>query len=92
MLKKYYTVFDSAAKAYLEPFLARGRGEAIRSFSDAINTEGHPFNRHPDDYTLYEIGSFNEDTGEVKGDRHESLGNAVEFIERSSSPQLGLAN
>lgn len=82
MMKRIYTVYDSAAEAYLEPFFARSHGEAVRSFEDAVNTEGHPFQRHPDDYTLYYIGTFTEDSGAILGDNHVSLGNGPELVAR----------
>jgi hypothetical protein len=79
---KVYTVYDHAAEAYLEPFFLPTRGTAIRSFAQAVNQDGHSFNQHPDDYTLYEIGEFDPSRGTVTGTEHVSLGNAVEFLNR----------
>lgn len=86
MKQKAYTVFDHAAEAYLEPFFAPTRGVAIRSFTEAVNSEGHTFAKHPEDYTLYEIGTYDPSTGVIEGNRHESLGNAVEFVSRPHGP------
>lgn len=55
-----YTVFDSAAKAFLQPFFARSKGEAIRSFTDVVNTNDHQFNKHVHDYSLFHIGSYDD--------------------------------
>lgn len=61
---KMCAVFDSAAKAYLPPFFLPELGMAHRMFMDGVNSEGHEWNRHPEDYALYHIGSFENTTGE----------------------------
>lgn len=63
MISKVYSVLDKAVNAFLPPFFARARGEAIRSFSEAANDEKHQFRRHLDDYVLYELGEFNDAAG-----------------------------
>lgn len=60
-----FAVFDSKAGAYLEPFFAPTRGVAMRSFEAACLSEGHSFARHAEDYTLFEVGEFHEDSGLV---------------------------
>lgn len=58
-----FSVFDSAAKLFMQPFFARTRGEAMRSFMDACSDEKHQFSRHAMDYSLYVVGQFDEDDG-----------------------------
>ena len=57
---KVFTVYDSKAEAYLPPFYARSTGDAIRRFSDTANDVSHDFNKHAADFTLFEIGEFDE--------------------------------
>lgn len=37
----------------------------IRSFADEVNrnAEDNPYNKHPEDYALYALGTFNDQTG-----------------------------
>ncbi len=59
------SVKDRAAEAYARPMFVPSSGVAIRSFSDEINrsdTENQLYN-HPDDFDLYEFGSFDDSTG-----------------------------
>lgn len=58
-------VRDSAVGAYMQPFTAQSRGAAVRAFVDAVNDGSTPMNKHPEDYELFEIGEFNEETGVV---------------------------
>lgn len=84
-----FSVFDSAANAYTQPFFERSLGTAIRAFQDACQTEGHQFWKHAADYTLFHIGVWNEDTGKVTMlDAHVPLGNGLEY----RSPELEIQN
>lgn len=60
-----YSVYDKAAKAFLQPFFSNARGLALRSFMDAVADEKHQFARHAEDYTLFCIGQFHDETGEL---------------------------
>lgn len=73
-----YSVFDSKAEAYLRPFFAPTRGLAIRSFADAINDKASDMAKHAADYTLFEIGEFDDSTGLLTS-KLESLGNALTY-------------
>lgn len=80
---KVYTVWDSASDAFLQPFYTQSKGQAIRSFTDAANDSGHQFCKHPEDFTLFELGEFNEqDAKFVLHPSPVSIGLAVEFKKR----------
>ena len=75
------SVFDSAVGAYSPPIFAKSKGEAIRSFSDACNDSSTAMSKHPQDYILFELGSFDELTGQFHTlDAPKSLGVAIEFV------------
>lgn len=62
-----YSIFDKKAECYLNPFFARAPGEAHRIFSDACQRkeEGNLIAMHPEDYDLYQVGSFDTLVGEM---------------------------
>lgn len=65
MIQYICTVKDRAADAYGRPMFVPSTGVAIRSFSDEINrnnAENQLYN-HPDDFDLYELGQFDDNTG-----------------------------
>lgn len=55
-------VRDSAVDAFMRPFFVPTTNFAIRSFQDACKQEA-AFKEHPEDFTLYELGDFDEETG-----------------------------
>ena len=58
-------VRDRQLNAYMRPFTAQTRGQAIRSFRDEVNRQGSELNTHPEDYELYQLGTFDEETGVI---------------------------
>lgn len=63
MKLQVYTVMDKAVNAFLQPFFCRAKGEAIRSFTDAVNDPKNNFSRHSSDYTLVHLGEFDDASG-----------------------------
>lgn len=63
MKLQVYTILDSAVGAFLQPFFCRTKGEAVRSFSDAVNDEKSTFNKHVMDYTLFALAEFDDASG-----------------------------
>lgn len=60
---KIFSVYDKAVKAYLPPFMCRAHGEAVRSFTEAVNDPAKSFGRHATDYLLVYLGEFDDGTG-----------------------------
>lgn len=80
MVHKIYTVYDSKAETYLPPFFMRSKGEALRAWIQAVNDEQTQFNKYPADFTMFELGEFDDVTGVINNHlAKQSLGNALEF-------------
>lgn len=60
MKVKVFSVFDSKVGAFQQPFFARTAGEALRMFENAVRDSNSGFHAHPGDYSLFEIGSFDD--------------------------------
>lgn len=65
-MKKVFVVHDSKAEAYGMPMFMDSTGVAMRSFTDEVNrTDGQSMvAQHPEDFTLFEIGQYDEQKGE----------------------------
>ncbi len=85
MIQKLFSVFDSKAEAFLNPFYCPTSGLAIRSFEQAANEEGHQFHMHAGDYTLFELGEWNADSGQTTNHKAPiNHGLAITFINNNS--------
>lgn len=57
--KLVFMVYDQAAETFVgEPFFEVTCGTAERAFGHAVMQEGHPFNQHPEDFSLWEVGAY----------------------------------
>ena len=59
------SIKDRAADAFGRPFFVPAVGIAIRGFQDKVNRQdkdNQVFN-HPDDFDLYELGMFDDESG-----------------------------
>lgn len=66
MTVQMYTVFDSAIGAYNAPFTARNDLHAKRILEHETKRAGSDIGKKPTDYTLFHIGEFDEDTGQIR--------------------------
>lgn len=82
MILQCYSVHDKAVGAFLQPFYMRSRGEAIRSFMDAVNAENSQFARNAGDYELYQCGEWEDGTGIFSSHPPERVISALECIKR----------
>lgn len=63
---KIFSIFDSKAAAYMTPFTLQSSAHAIRQISELmLSREASPFSDYPEDFTLMEIGSWDQLTGEI---------------------------
>lgn len=70
MMVRIYAVYDKKAEAYLAPFTFPHDGQALRAFSDTVNDESTQFYRHADDFDLYSLGTFDQESGEFQNEKH----------------------
>lgn len=62
---RLFTIRDSKAESYMTPFFSRNAETALRSVTEAVSAPEHEFNRHSEDYSLWEIGGWSDVTGEL---------------------------
>ena len=71
MIQTICAVRDKATDAFGRPIFVATAAVGIRSFQDEINRDSpdNAFHVHPDDYDLYDLGTFDDNTGHF--DLHE---------------------
>lgn len=76
-----FSIFDSKAEAFIQPFYAPTKAVGVRSFAHACNSPETDFHKFAGDYTLFHIGSFDSATGQIEqSDTHENLGLGISHI------------
>jgi len=75
-----YTIYDTASGAYMRPFFGQSDGQAVRSFKDISTDADHEIGKHPEDYSLWRIGAFNDQTAKIDPEDKECLATALELV------------
>lgn len=68
MIKNLYSVYDSKAKTFCNPFVSQNDQTALRDFAYAANDVSTPIGQHPTDYSLFRLASFDDESGFVLTD------------------------
>lgn len=75
-----YPVYDQKIERYANPFFMQTQGQALRAWLDATSDTSTQFAKHPADYTLFEIGTYDDETGQFTNHVTPiSKGTALEF-------------
>lgn len=60
-----FAILDSKAGTHGPLFLYRTVAEALRAFGHALTDEGSTMASHPEDFTLFHLGHFHQQTAEI---------------------------
>ena len=82
-----FAIHDSKAEAYMQPFFTQATGVAIREFTKLSNDETHPIGQNPTDYTLFYLGTWDQWTGDIKGDIPKAVVNGKDVQDKIQIPQ-----
>jgi hypothetical protein len=87
-----YAIYDNTAKAYMQPFYMHNHALAVRAFTDQVNSEqDNPIKNHPDQFTLFHIGEFDDKTGNLELREHQSLGKALSYKKETTYEKTNIA-
>ncbi|AYP28836.1 MAG: nonstructural protein [Microviridae sp.] len=80
MKYKIFSIYDTKAGAWLDPFVSVNEAVAARHFENGTNQEGTNLYKNPEDFTLYLIGEWDDETGiAVSNETKKNLGMAAAY-------------
>lgn len=83
MKTKCYSVFDTKAAVFGAPFFSPKDGLAVRMFTDLVNDRSTTVGRHPEDFTLYVVGEFDDETGTIASQKPVALVTASSLVRQA---------
>jgi hypothetical protein len=87
-VQKMYAVYDVKSGLYFSPHFLQSDGVAIRSFSTACEDTQTEFNKFPEDFSLFHIGSFNTENGEIIPEQPKQICTASEFVKKLTATEI----
>lgn len=92
MFDLIFTIYDSQSESFCNPMYFVHKGHAVRAFTEAVNDSKTMYARYPSAFTMFHIGQFDRSTGLITLlPSPVSIGNAVEFVNSSSSTIVPLS-
>jgi len=66
MILKIFSIRDAKSSLFHAPFYKISHGEAERDFRTASNDEKSTLNKYPEDFDLYYLGEYDDNTGKFQ--------------------------
>lgn len=86
---RVFSAHDSKLSIFLPPFFVQHLGQALRMWEDSVNSPDTLVAKHPSDFVLYEIGTFDDEHGVLTSHTpHQRVASALEVIKKPSEPSL----
>jgi len=63
MNTKIFSIYDEASQAYMMPFFSPQNASAIRAVVTQLKDPNSMLAQHPEDFTLYAIGHYDDQLG-----------------------------
>lgn len=82
-----YAIFDTASGCYQKLIFARADGEITREFQALCANAEHPVGQHPEDYSLFRLGSFCDQDGKLLNENNTCLATGLEMVALSRNPK-----
>lgn len=77
-------VYDKKAELYDTPFMVRSLADAVRGFQQAAKNEQSNIYNYPEDFKLVHLGTFNNQTGEIKTTKEQTLIEAKSLVVKNT--------
>ncbi len=85
MKVQVYAIFDTCSGIYEKPFFHTADDAVRREFQDIATSADHPISKHPEHYSLWRLGNFDNTTGKIMNEVNECLWTAVEAISQTQN-------
>lgn len=66
MIIKVLAIRDRQLDAFMRPFFVATIGAAVRGFQDEINRDDSEMKKHPDDYDLFHLADWDDQSGKFE--------------------------
>lgn len=76
---KLYSIRDKKLASFNAPFVSESEVQATRQFGIVARDETTQLSHYPDDFDLYEIGSFDQVTGKLESVEPRFIVGAISF-------------
>lgn len=81
MILRCFSILDTKTGMFNVPFFFSHQGQAIRACMDIGRDLSTTIGRYPSDFALFDLGSFNDQNGELVMSMPNNLGSIASFLD-----------
>jgi len=85
MKQQIYAVYDQCSGIYDSPHFGNADAIVKRSFMDIATAADNAISKHPEHYSLWRLGAWDNTTGKINNEANECLCTALEIISQSQN-------
>jgi len=67
MILKMFSIYDRKAEVHQPPLYCHNIGHAMRVFQDVFRTPDSVLSRYPEDFQVFEVGTFDDQSALIVG-------------------------
>lgn len=83
MKQEVFAIYDSAAAIYNMPVFMPTIAMARRIFDDQVKREGSELAKHPEDFILYHLGTYDQTLGKFMNLKEPTrVASALDYVEK----------
>lgn len=86
MILKVFSVRDEKTRTYMRPIFDAHTASALRSWSEIVNEPSSPMCKFPSDFSLYEVGQFDDEQGQLIPIVPHLVATALEYKQAPQEP------
>lgn len=79
---KIYAIRDVRTEAFLKPMFVQNAAVLERVILDAKNDEENTLSMHPQDYQVFKLGTYNDNSGQIEAEAPTFMYNVIEVQEK----------
>jgi hypothetical protein len=79
---KIYAIRDVRTEAFLKPMFLQNAAVLERALLDARNDENSTLSMHPQDYQVFKLGTYDDNSGEIWAEEPTFMFNVIEVKEK----------
>lgn len=84
MLQRCFSIYDSRTVYYQPPFFSPTTFSGVRMFEHLVRDPTSLASKFPEDFSLYQVGSFDDTTGQLIPSVPEVVCTAAQLVHRTT--------
>lgn len=89
-INRIISIRDGKAGIFMKPSVGLHLGAILRDWEQVVNAPDSLFGKFPEDFTLFELGTFDDESGRISVHEHPEQLSTAREVQKNSPHQASL--